>query len=217
LIARPTSLFRDHERDDGNADSDATSAHRLAAVGASLLGVLGATGTYISLRAMGTKAHTLHTLIYFSLYCIIVSSILMVVQGTPIVIPGGWLFLLFLFLIGIFGLIAQILLVMGFQLETASRGSLATYTLILFSGTLDQIVLHVRLAVLPVVGAMIIISSAIYIVLTKPPPDNKPASKQVRWVEDTEDLELRSNCGPYDEVESQSEAQSEGEDPLQKV
>jgi hypothetical protein len=55
-----------------------------------------------------TQAHTLHSLNYFSLYCVIVSTILMIVQRIPVVVPANWMHLLFIFLIGIFGFLAQV-------------------------------------------------------------------------------------------------------------
>ena len=122
--------------------------------------------TDIILRAIGKRAHALHSLAFFSFECVLVSTIgcaphldllrsfLMVHFGThpsmivfniPPVIPtrGSWLLLMFL--IGIFGMIGQVcpstpssrltypnprktLLAMGFQRETASRGTLAIYT-----------------------------------------------------------------------------------------
>jgi len=183
LIARPASLFG-HGDKDGPA-AKFSSEQRLAAVGVSLLGVVGSAGAYTSMRAIGTKAHILHSLNYFSIYCVVVSTILMLALRVSIVVPADWLHILFIFLIGIFGFVAQILLVTGFQNETASRGSMAIYTLILFSGSFEQIFLHVKLAALSVIGGIIIISSAIYVAVTKQrPPDDKPAPKQVRWVED---------------------------------
>jgi len=206
LIARPASLFGEHSGESSNAPG-ITSSQRFIAVGVSLVGVVGAAGAYTSMRAIGKNAHSMHSMAYFSLYSFVVSSVLMVIQRTEIVIPTDWHFLVFLCLIGFFGFIGQTLLVLGFQFETASRGSMAIYTLILFSGTWEQIFLHVKLAVLSVVGAVIIISSAIYIAVTKPPSDDKPASKQVRWVEDLEAHELLSDHTGYEELRSPSERQ----------
>jgi len=215
LIARPASLFGSDGKDE--TKSDVNSAQRLTAVGVSLLGVMGSTGAYTTMRAIGKKAHTLHSLNYFSLYCVLVSTILMIAQRVPVVIPASWTYILFIFLIGIFGFIAQVLLVMGFQRESASRGSMAIYTLILFAGALEQIFLHVKPAVLSVIGAIIILSSAIYIAITKQSTsDDKSAPKRVRWaVEDLEALELRSDYGEYEEVRSQTtDTQSEVKIPL---
>jgi len=181
LIARPASLFGQDQGNDGAAE--VSSSQRLKAVGISLVGVMGAAGSYTSMRAIGKKAHTLHSMNYFSLYCVIVSTILMIAQRIKIVIPASRMHILFFFLIGIFGFTAQVLLVMGFQRESASRGSMAIYTLILFSGALEQIVLHVKPVALSVIGAIIIISSAIYIALTKQDSkDGDVAPKHVHWV-----------------------------------
>lgn len=72
-----------------------------------------------------------------------------------------------LLLIGILGLISQTLLVMGLQRETASRGSLAIYTSVVFAVMFEFIVFHTTPSALSLAGAAIIISSAIYVSLTK--------------------------------------------------
>lgn len=75
-------------------------------------------------------------------------------------------------LIGIFGLLAQILLTMGLQRETAGRGSLANYIGVVFALVFERIVFHTTPSALSLAGSMIIMSSAIYVVSTKA---SKPA------------------------------------------
>ncbi|KAI0290236.1 hypothetical protein BC826DRAFT_1027947 [Russula brevipes] len=119
LIARPQALFDSPQLVDPS--DTVTSGQRMVSVVAALVGVLGGTGSYTLLRAIGKRAHALHVL-SFSL------RNPMIIFKVPLVIPTRGLWVLVLFLIGIFGLIAQTLLAMGFQRETASRGALAMYT-----------------------------------------------------------------------------------------
>lgn len=51
----------------------------------------------------------------------------MAVTHTPVVVPHRWDFVFLLFGMGVFGFIAQTLLTMGLQRETAGRGTLAVY------------------------------------------------------------------------------------------
>ncbi|KAH9961745.1 hypothetical protein BC827DRAFT_1131223 [Russula dissimulans] len=177
LIARPQFIF--------GSPVDPSEAvlpeKRMLSVAASLLGVLGMTGAFkfapfhpllciyrftstdTLLRAIGKQAHTLHSLTFFSSTSVVLSTIGMVVSKiTPVILPGDILWLAVLFLIGILGFIAQILLVMGFQRETASRGALAVYTSIVFAVIFEFIVFHTTPPPLSIAGTTIILSSAIY-------------------------------------------------------
>ena len=54
---------------------------------------------------------------------------------------------------------------MGLQRETASRGALALYSKIIFATLLERIVFHTFPTFLSVVGALMIVGSALYIVV----------------------------------------------------
>ncbi|KAI0247427.1 hypothetical protein BJV78DRAFT_1364195 [Lactifluus subvellereus] len=164
LIARPSFLFGSPK---GNQSEMVTPGQRMLSVSAALIGVLGATGTYTLLRAIGKRAHTLHSLSFFSSQCVLISTICMIAFKIPPVIPTRILWLVMLLLVGIFGLIAQTLLTMGLQRETASRGTLGVYTSIVFAVVFEFLVFHTRPSTLSIAGTAIIMSSAIYTSLTK--------------------------------------------------
>ncbi|KAJ3900610.1 integral membrane protein DUF6 [Lentinula edodes] len=149
------------------ASPSATPTQRLIAVGVSLLGVLGSTGAYTSIRAIGKRAHALHSMVAFSGYSVIVSAIGLAVTHTPVVIPTSPIWLLLLLEIGVFGFCAQIFLTLGLQRETASRGTLAIYTLIVFTSLLDRIFFHSAPSLLSVLGTLIIVGSALWVIVTK--------------------------------------------------
>ncbi|TDL20467.1 hypothetical protein BD410DRAFT_899584 [Rickenella mellea] len=187
LIARPTFLFGDHAvnlppsttspvgdlRSIAAPAERGTASQRLGAVGVSLLGVLGATGAVTTLRAIGTRAHTLHSLTYFSSYSILVSVLGMLVFRMKFIIPAQWQWGLLFLVVGLCGYAAQICLVLGLQRETASRGMLAMYTQIIFSTILERLIFHVYPSYLSILGAAIILSSAMYVALTKKPPQRQ--------------------------------------------
>jgi len=94
MIARPTIIFGHVTLPAHSAGLDTekgTPAERLGAVGVALLGVLGATGAYISLRAMGKRAHPLHSLVAFSTICVIVATAAMPIERIPFVVPPAWM------------------------------------------------------------------------------------------------------------------------------
>ncbi|KIM44306.1 hypothetical protein M413DRAFT_378913 [Hebeloma cylindrosporum] len=176
LIARPTALFGNGQVRDISAISGPTSMDsaekgtprdRLIAVGVALVGVLGATGAYTTLRAIGKRAHPLHSLTFFSTLCVIISIIGMIVTKTPFIIPTRLEWLALLALIGVFGFVAQVLLTMGLQRETAGRGTMAVYTQVVFATILERIFFHAVPTLLSVAGTLLILGSAIYVVLTK--------------------------------------------------
>ncbi|KAF9441544.1 drug/metabolite transporter superfamily [Macrolepiota fuliginosa MF-IS2] len=173
LIARPPFIFGSnntqipdviHQGDNTDAPTnEVTPEERLIAVGVGLVGVLGATGAYTSLRAIGKRAHPLHSLVSYSTQSVIVASIGMIVTKTPFIMPTRLDWFAMLVMIGIFGFNAQVLLTMGFARETAGRCSMGMYTQIIFATILEQIFYHTTPAILSVIGTLIIISCALYI------------------------------------------------------
>ncbi|KAG7442212.1 uncharacterized protein BT62DRAFT_936322 [Guyanagaster necrorhizus] len=179
LIARPTFIFG-HLGEESNlsAVSDGvplsgvlqtvvTPQERLTAVGVALIGVLGSTGAYTSLCAIGKRAHALHALASFSMQSVIVGSIGMIVMRTPLVIPTQLSWGALLAVIGFLGFFAQVALTMGLQRETAGRGTIAIYTQIIFASFAERIFFHTTSQVLSVLGTIIILSSALYVAITK--------------------------------------------------
>ncbi|KAF8476334.1 hypothetical protein DFH94DRAFT_758614 [Russula ochroleuca] len=72
LIARPQFLFGSPK---GDLSDSVTHGQRMQSVAFGLIGVLGATAAYTSLRAIGRRAHTLHSLVFFSSSCVLGSTI----------------------------------------------------------------------------------------------------------------------------------------------
>ncbi|TFY76604.1 hypothetical protein EWM64_g7409 [Hericium alpestre] len=180
LIARPQIMFGSHPMPGLSEDEfegidgvgvvpaeKGTPAQRLVAVGIALLGVLGATGAYTSLRAIGRRAHAMHSLTSFSQWCVIVSTVGMIVKHQAVVIPKRADWIAMLIMIGAFGFIAQALLTMGLQRETAGRGTMAVYIQIIFALALERIFFHIVPSALSITGTVIIMSSALYIAVTK--------------------------------------------------
>ena len=130
LIARPQSLFGTSTSTTGG---EATGLQRLAAVGVSLLGVVGAAGAYVSIRAIGHRAHPLISVSMFALYATLVAIIGSAVLGVQIVFPhsfmawGNWT------VIAISGFVAQFLLTSGLQRERAGRGVSMVYLQMVFA------------------------------------------------------------------------------------
>ncbi|EGN97441.1 hypothetical protein SERLA73DRAFT_184151 [Serpula lacrymans var. lacrymans S7.3] len=177
LIARPPFLFGNIQSinpDSEDAAVKATPAERFKAVGVALLGVTFGTGALISIRAIGKRAHPLHSMTFFSLWCVIVATGGMIVGEVPVVYPTRWEWVVLLILIGLCGFFAQTLVTMGLQRETAARGAMGVYIQVIFAGVLERIVFHTVPTMLSMIGAGIIMTSAVFVVMTKKnTPDNK--------------------------------------------
>ncbi|KAG6915964.1 hypothetical protein DXG01_009053 [Tephrocybe rancida] len=93
----------------------------------------------------------------------------MIVTKTPFIIPTEIQWLGMLIMIGVFGFLAQTLLTLGLQRETAGRGSIAMYTQIVFAAILERVFFKTEPSFLSIMGTLIIVSSALYIAITKQP------------------------------------------------
>ncbi|KAK0470643.1 drug/metabolite transporter superfamily [Armillaria novae-zelandiae] len=141
---------------------------RLLAVGMSLIGVMGSTGAYTTIRAIGFRAHPLHSLASYSLQCVIATSIGMVVTGSPIVIPTQPKWGVLFAILVLTGFVGQVLLSMGLQRETAGRGTTAIYTQIVFATIIERIFFEYIPNAWSAIGIVVIMSVAIYVAMSKP-------------------------------------------------
>jgi drug/metabolite transporter (DMT)-like permease len=91
-IGIPDSLTTDYD--------SVTPTQRAAAVGIAMMGVLGATGAYTTVRWIGKRAHPLITVNYLAVICTIVSFVAMfTVPGVGFLLPQSlkdWCYLIFL-------------------------------------------------------------------------------------------------------------------------
>ncbi|KAI0694045.1 EamA-like transporter family-domain-containing protein [Cytidiella melzeri] len=217
LIARPAFLFGKASQDmtlaDGTGDAIggtgmeliATPSQRLGAVGVAMLGVLGATGAYTTIRAIGTRAHPMHNLVSFSGQCVIVTVVGILIMQVKMVFPMRWDWLIMLLLIGIFGFCAQVLLTMGLQRETVGRGTMAVYVQIVFATVFEQIFFHTTPSPLSIVGTVIIMSAALYVALTKEDPGRHKRANSL--AAPMEDISLEEGLlANQDELDSEPEA-----------
>ncbi|KAI6001079.1 integral membrane protein DUF6 [Pisolithus orientalis] len=168
LIVRPPFLFESTRNPELEEPAvNAGAGIRLRATAVLMMGVLIATFAKITIRAIGTRAHAMHSMTYFSLWCVIVSTIGLFLSGEPIVYPTQWQWGILLLLIGVFGFTAQMCLTMGLQRETAARGAIGVYVQVIFANVLEVIFFKILPSLLSLFGTGIIVACAIYVVLSK--------------------------------------------------
>ncbi|KAI0641920.1 hypothetical protein C8Q79DRAFT_262792 [Trametes meyenii] len=108
----------------------------------------------------------------------------MLMLHVPAVIPTQWEWLAILLLIGSSGLTAQFLLSAGLQRETAGRGTMAIYAQIVFAAADELLFFHTMPSLLSAIGTAIILTSAIYVALTKQKMQSKTHANRTIVSED---------------------------------
>ncbi|KAG8881460.1 hypothetical protein FRB98_004299 [Tulasnella sp. 332] len=151
--------------------SEAPSSHtRVIAAAVSLFSLFGLAMANISMRRVGAQAHMMHSVTYFTAWCLLLSVTSMAALNIPWVLPpnpGSWL--LGVTAISFLGFTGQLLATRGFQLVAAGRGSLASYT-----GVRDCLPFSTT-DIPGDRGSAIVLSSAIYVTLTKPTSSSSPS------------------------------------------
>jgi len=210
LIARPTSLFASATPDAAGAASspvdgvgvtgvaghnmtraqhpslggDVTPSQRLSALGVALLGVLGGAGAFTTIRAIGTRAHPLISVTYFSTWCTIVSTTVLGLApllnvGQPALqfeLPESlqqWALLMF---ISVCGFLTQFLMTSGLGSERSNRAAAMTYTQMLFAAGFDKWVFGHEMGAVSLFGCALIVGSALWVALSKKPAAERPAA-----------------------------------------
>ncbi|KAF8342493.1 integral membrane protein DUF6 [Amanita rubescens] len=167
LIARPPFIFGSNGHNEEKDEHGVTIGHRMIAVCVSLISTLGFTSGFITIRAIGKRAHPLHNMAYLSFPSAIICAAGIILTRTPVVVPTERLYLSMLVLIGVFGFFAQILMIIGFQIEAAGRASLGIYSKVIFTLILERVVFGTTPGLLSILGTFLILGSGIYVTATK--------------------------------------------------
>ncbi|CCK72132.1 DMT family transporter KNAG_0J00490 [Huiozyma naganishii CBS 8797] len=171
LIIRPPFLFGVDALDSSADPSPVESHHprdRLIATLVALLGCFGMSCVYIIIRFIGDRAHAIMSVSYFSLITLIVSIIgVLTIPSMKFQMPHSSKEWLLFANLGISGFCFQLMLTMGIQRERAGRGSLITYTQLVYAIFWDVWLYHHPPSIWSVCGMFIIIGSTLYVVRLK--------------------------------------------------
>ncbi|KAL3459915.1 hypothetical protein BJX64DRAFT_194452 [Aspergillus heterothallicus] len=120
LIARPFAFLQSGGSDADSVEAardkpgDADQNHRVFAVIMAMIGVLGATSAYTSIRLIGQRCHPLVSVTYFSLFTTMVSVIAIIaLPSIPLELPGTLFEWTLLIALGVCGFLLQFLLTAG--------------------------------------------------------------------------------------------------------
>lgn len=207
LIARPTSFFgnwgADHEVEavlpnidgvGGNSTqiipqfgADPTSAERLSAIGVALIGVLGGSGAFTTIRWIGKRAHPLISVNYFATWATLVSfTVLMSAPALDIgqpslhfALPANIKQWVLLFALGVCGFIMQFMMTAGLGAEKSNRATAMVYTQMLFAAGFDKWIFGYEMGPVSLVGCGMIIGSMLWVALSKRTEDKKDTSGDI--------------------------------------
>lgn len=185
LIARPFSPM--NAPSDGPEDNDGAQTdelHHLLAILMALVGVLGASCAYTTIRMIGKRAHPLVSVTYFSAYTTLISCLAMVVlPSVEFKLPATGIEWTLLVALGVCGFLLQFLLTAGLAYVPPGRGAgsgnCATsmvYTQMLFALFYDKVVWGNTLSAMSWAGSALILVSAIYVAMVREPQraDERP-------------------------------------------
>lgn len=183
LIAQPFSPKADKGNDD---NSKANEVQHLLAILLALVGVLGATCAYTTLRLIGKRVHPLVSVTYFSAYTTVISCIAMLVIPTvQFRFPETGIQWALLVGLGICGFLLQFLLAAGLayvpppqgdpvaQSSAGNRATSMVYTQMLFALVYDKLIWGNTLSPMSWAGSGLILVSAIYVAVAR--DGNKPS------------------------------------------
>ncbi|KFA45895.1 hypothetical protein S40293_07556 [Stachybotrys chartarum IBT 40293] len=219
LIARPAALFGwaaekasadapqgSHNSPSPGADHESTAEERMIAVGAAMLGVLGAGTAFTTLRTIGKRAHALISVNFFAMICTLIAAGLLLFGplldvSQPLLRwrnPTSLWQCLLLVLSGIFGFIMQFLLTTGLGADKSNRANSMVYTHMLFAVAFDKWVFHHSMGLMSFAGCSLILGSAVSIVLSKraPAPKGDDVERQANLVSDNEDSTMLMSTMP---------------------
>ncbi|KAI1124171.1 hypothetical protein F5Y10DRAFT_37055 [Nemania abortiva] len=178
VVANATAMVTQGQDATGSTIADAympTTSERLGAIGVALLGVLGTSFAFTTLRAIGTRAHPLISVNYFSALCVVITFFALTFApyldvGQPelrLDVPSSirqWGLLL---LITACGLTLQVLITKGLAAERSNRATAMTYTQMLFAAGFDRLVWGTTIGWVSATGCAMIIAGAIWVATAK--------------------------------------------------
>ena len=142
-----------------------SSRRRLLAAPVALLGVLGSSCAYTTIRLIGKRAHPLVSVNYYSGWCALISlgALLTIPSVGGIVWPGSARQWALLGVISLAGFAMQFLFTSGLRLEKAGRGTNMVYSQMVFSLLWEKVVWGTTPGAWSIVGSAFIVGSALWV------------------------------------------------------
>lgn len=165
LIVRPSFLFGDPQGDGNDVAETMDPRKRLVATLVALWGVVGISSVWIIIRYIGKRAHAIINVSYFSLITGLIALFgILFVPSMQFQTPRTTKQWLLLGSLGICGFCHQLLLTIGIQKERAGRGTLMSYTNLIYAVFWDVLLFAHWPSIWSLCGMILITGSTLYVV-----------------------------------------------------
>lgn len=181
IIAHPASIIGVMSLPDGlndliyshtgsfSSESDVvTPIQRSIAILVAMLGIIGSSGSYTTIRIIGNRAHALQSVNYYAFLCTLGSAIFIVLfPGVSFTSLSShqWIPL---FLLGFLGFALQFLLTKGLQLDSSSKATSMMYSQVIYAILFDWFMWGVLPDRWDIIGGIIVLGSTLWSVFSKP-------------------------------------------------
>lgn len=133
-----------------------------------IIGTLGASTAYATIRVIGKRAHSLVSVNYFALIAAVGSTVIILVHpDLHFVMPKTLSQWGLISIIGLFGFLLQFLLTEGLQREKGGRATNLTYLQLVFALVVERVIWGTTPPLESLIGAALIIGAAISVSLQK--------------------------------------------------
>eukprot|EP00127_Corallochytrium_limacisporum_P000463 Clim_evm19s13 gene=Clim_evmTU19s13 len=195
FVARPPFIFK-HIPGYGDPElGGSRTTLELWGAGAALLGAVGAASAYTIVRYMGTRTHFMVSVFSFGLVSTILSAPAALIQGAKVPVgPVEWTYMI---MIGLSAFVGQCLLNAGLQLAKAGPGTVMRNLDVVIAYIFQVTILHEKLVIFSVIGAVLITSSVVIIPVHKWYVDRREARRAMdEETAVTEDLDDSDETRP---------------------
>ncbi|KAL9095473.1 MAG: hypothetical protein Q9165_002344 [Trypethelium subeluteriae] len=147
-----------------------TLSEQVVAIVMALVGVLGGAGAYVIISVLGEDSHPVTTVSYFNTICTVMNGVAMIVQGRKgFILPSISLQWSLIFAMGLTSFAMQCLSTASLTWDRdPGRALNVVYTQIVFSMMADKLVWHISPDVWKYGGAILVLSSAVFVAIKKP-------------------------------------------------
>lgn len=172
-------------------DNNTIARHSIA-VAFGIVGVLGVSWAYTTIRWIGKRAHPLISVTYFSVWCTLISgAALLFVPSLNITMPSSAMQGSLLILIGFSGFAKQFLFTAGLAAEKGARPTNMVYVQLLITLALDKMVWNITPGWWPLFGSSLIMGSAVVSALAR----TEKAAGEKEEIGDLEEIRLLQLLG----------------------
>jgi drug/metabolite transporter (DMT)-like permease len=168
LVAQPGPLSKlpgSHANSEMPEEVLATPAQRLSAVLLGLMGVLGGTCAYTTIRVIGTRVHPLISVNYYALIATCFSGLVLLLPIFPDAsfrLPRGFREWSLLIGLGVFGFFLQFLMTSGLVKDKSSRATNMMYSSVVFGLAVDYTIWGAVPGWLSWVGGAVVMAATVW-------------------------------------------------------